>query len=323
MSNAEGIFKDLIDKESLKELINEVGKEDLYIDFKRVPNASEGKFCDSCRKNLGKGLSGFANSAGGVLVFGVKEEGDDLLLDPINEVRSFDQKIQENINRLTSYNVPEVISKIITEGENSGYVAVLIPKSDLAPHQLIQDKKYYRRSGESFKPMEHYELENMFGRAPKPVLVPDIIIERNGGSSTHHDYKLIFGIRNNGRLAGTYPFLGINLNNGYSIDSYELDGNRNPGLPKLRNSNTGGNRFVEYGQAGDTIVFPGHFLKVTCAKIKEDKRTNTFNLGDFSADFKVASKESLLSERTITTSIDEIKEMIASGKSYFELSEDN
>lgn len=319
MNNAEEIYKSITDPKSLIELATQSGKEDLFIDFKSVPKSVEGIFCESCKKNLGKGLSGFANSSGGVLVFGVKEVSGTFSLDAISEVIKFDQKIQEFINRLTAYNVPGVVSKVINEDQDKGYVVVLIPRSDLAPHQLIEDKKYYRRSGESFKPMEHYELENMFGRSPKPVLVPDIVITSNGSTGTHQDYKVVIGLRNVGRIAATYPYLGINLKNGYAICSYELDGNGNRGLPKVIGMNSGGGHFREYGCDGNYIVFPGQFLKVTSAKLSKDKRTDAFNLGDFCAVFKSASREAEIKEEEIKIAIDEMNLMIQDQKSYFEI----
>lgn len=321
MTNAEQIFNKLNDRQSLVELLVSTGKEDLYVDFMRVPNAHAGIFCDSCKKNLGKGLSGFANSAGGLLVFGIKEEDGKFCLDPITAVRGFDQRIQENISRLTSYNVPNVLSKIIYENETdkNGYVLVLIPRSDLAPHQLVEDRKYYRRSGESFKPMEHFELENMFGRAPVPVLVPDIEIFEDGSTNDRQDYKIVVGVRNIGRLAGTFPYLGIRLKNGYEICEYELDGNRNAGLPKITSVNRGGINYREYGRDGSYIVFPDQFLGVTSSKLNKNKATNSFNRGNFEADFKLASKESKLSSVTVEISHVEIDEMIRNKKTYFQL----
>ena len=76
VDNAEALFKSL--REGLagrvQELITRDAPETLYLDFKAKSDPSDGTGLDRPdRENLAKALSGFANAAGGVLLWGVAE----------------------------------------------------------------------------------------------------------------------------------------------------------------------------------------------------------------------------------------------------------
>lgn len=141
---------------------------------------------------FGIALSGFANNEGGVLVWGIKEikkggEFDHREMKPFKGVRKF----EEELNLLAGEWVAPVVEGFRTkpiytnESKDEGVILVLIPKSDFTPHMSKVGKifvelkngkskkielgyRYYRRSGSSFKPMEHSEIDDMFGRRPKP-----------------------------------------------------------------------------------------------------------------------------------------------------------
>jgi Putative DNA-binding domain len=318
MSNAEVIYNSINSYDSLKKMIEQKQGENLFIEFKQKP---KNDFCDDDRKNLGKALSGFANSAGGILIFGVKEDPKSKFsLDPILNPEQFEHKVQEQISRLTAYNVPNVMSKIIKDQSNlsSGYIIILIPKSDISPHQVIDDKKYYKRSGESFKPMEHFELENMFGRTPKPVFTPDILIVATQNDNLE-EYKFTIGIRNIGRFAGTYPYFAIKAENGLRICQYGLNGNGSNGLPKIVIDNQRATSFSEYGGKGDYIIYPNQFLKVTSLiGLEKDLTNNKFNLDSIVISFKTACRENRIEENKIEISLQETEEIVNKNITYCE-----
>ena len=76
MSRAEDIFEKLIyfGEDAIDEFIMNHQTEELFLDFKQA--ASDGKSMRTLhpndRKNLGKAISAFGNSEGGVLVWGVE-----------------------------------------------------------------------------------------------------------------------------------------------------------------------------------------------------------------------------------------------------------
>jgi hypothetical protein len=69
-------------------------------------------------------------------------------------------------------------------GSHQGFVLIHIPESTMPPHRVLLNNSetknhYYIRSGDSFIIAPHAQLEDMFGRRPKPVylcssdLLPD------------------------------------------------------------------------------------------------------------------------------------------------------
>ena len=55
----------------IDEWVKEAYREDLHLDFKRKTNPEHGHPDDNDKKNLSKALSGFANSDGGLIVWGI------------------------------------------------------------------------------------------------------------------------------------------------------------------------------------------------------------------------------------------------------------
>ena len=60
--------------------------------------------------------------------------------------------------------------------EGTGIVVVLIPKSELAPHQALSNRHYYIRAGSDFVPTPHEVLAGMFGRRPQPDVFVHFIL---------------------------------------------------------------------------------------------------------------------------------------------------
>ncbi len=74
-------------------------------------------------------------------------------------------------------------------------VVFAIPKSDATPHMAnakgSYQRRYYRRTADSTLPMEHYELQDMFGRRPHPLIdirakavLKNITVTKASGSAT-------------------------------------------------------------------------------------------------------------------------------------------
>jgi hypothetical protein len=56
-----------------------------------------------------------------------------------------------------------------------GYIKCLIPASDKTPHRCMRSREYYRRTTEGFYRLQHFDLEDMFGRRPRPTLRAEIV----------------------------------------------------------------------------------------------------------------------------------------------------
>lgn len=160
---------------AIEELIADRKSEDLFLDFKRSSDDGNGnKLSNIDRKNLAKAISGFGNSEGGVIVWGVDcspdVDGADVAHTEvfINNPARFASLLQGVISGCTVPPHSGVENNVINAGEGIGFVVTLIPKSNSAPHQMLPDKKYLIRAGSDFIPTPHDVLAGMFGRRPQP-----------------------------------------------------------------------------------------------------------------------------------------------------------
>ncbi len=162
--------------EAIDEYIAVRKAEELFLDFKRSADNGKGKFLDQTdRNNLAKAISGFGNSEGGVIVWGVdcsKDfDGADVAKakHPIETVDRFVSLLQNVVSGCTTPPHSKVENHgIKQQGKASGFVITLVPKSMSAPHQCIYDYRYYLRAGSNFSQVPHAVLSGMFGRRPQP-----------------------------------------------------------------------------------------------------------------------------------------------------------
>jgi hypothetical protein len=105
----------------------------------------------------------------------------------------------------------EVIEALSAPGE--GYVKCMIPASDKTPHRaMLADREYFKRTAEGFYRLEHFDLEDMFGRRPRPALVLKLeLVPRPAEDPLE---ELHFVILNSGR--GIAKYVGF-------ICSFETD----------------------------------------------------------------------------------------------------
>lgn len=150
--------------------------EELFLDFKRSANDGESDILDlNDRNNLSKAISGFGNSEGGVVIWGIDCSKDFSGADvakakkPIKNIQRFVSLLQSAVSGCTvppHINVENYLIK--GKRKNEGYAITLIPKSNNSPHQTIYNNQYYIRAGSSFVPSPHTVLAGMFGRRPQP-----------------------------------------------------------------------------------------------------------------------------------------------------------
>ncbi len=235
---------EIFDEQMIREQIEEKTGEYLHMDFKVAMTSDLSHKSD--KQNFSKALSGFANAEGGLIIWGVKTTKEDGVeipddINPIQDLRKFEAKLNEYTSQWVSPPVAGVRHKKIEipEGSNKGCAVSLIPESDSGPHMSTckDEKRYYRRSGDSFKVMEHNEIADMFGRRPHPKLSLHhrIVEARTGGvhNQVYIEYQVVFGIENTGRGTARYPYLSLEVHEPFKIHSGGLDGNGNWGLPRL------------------------------------------------------------------------------------------
>jgi hypothetical protein len=156
-------------------------EEHLHLDFKLIKSASFASADD--RRNFAKVLSGFANSAGGIIIWGIHARKNDQGIDcavgsrEIQPLKLLVSRLNEFTGQAVSPIVDGIKHKEIARAPDVGFAATLVPESHSPPHMAkFGEDRYYKRSGDSFYKMEHFDLEDMFGRRQKARL--EILPER-------------------------------------------------------------------------------------------------------------------------------------------------
>jgi hypothetical protein len=184
MGRAEEIFGKLVTdgETAINQFIADFQSENLWLDFKRsADDGANTKLNIRDRENMARAISGFGNSDGGVIVWGVDCRRDPVTgadvpqaKMPIVNPPRFISWLENAVSSCTAPAHPAVEhAPILVPGAASGFVATLITASMHAPHQCIQptnDARYYMRVGANFGAVPHAVLSGLFGRRPQPRL---------------------------------------------------------------------------------------------------------------------------------------------------------
>jgi len=161
----------------IDKLIADEIQENLHLDYKESPALDKNK-----RHEIAKDVSSFANSDGGVLIYGISEQNNlptakDGGVDHVKYSREWlEQIISSNvIPRIDGIRI-----KPIPISSDKSIFALEIPRSERAPHQA-PDKKYYKRFNFQSVPMEDYEINDVRNRrnAVLPLINIDIEAKSN------------------------------------------------------------------------------------------------------------------------------------------------
>ncbi len=209
MARAEDIFERIIKKgeTAIDAFLLTRESESLFLDFKRSADDGSGNALhNNDRNNLAKAISGFGNSEGGVVVWGIdcskltRGSADVARAkSSIYEVKRFISWLEGAVSGCTVPPHKGVQNEcLLTDPSGSGFALSLIPKSADAPHQVVGRLQYYIRAGSSFMPVPHAVLAGMFGRRPQPRLIPKLVV-----GDVHTDRQTVttqigFLIRNHG-----------------------------------------------------------------------------------------------------------------------------
>lgn len=163
------IMEKTYNQKDIDELISSNKEESINLEFKRADSL---KMTDSSKNEIAKDVSAFANSDGGIIIYGIQEndhkasiysyiDGDHFTKEWLDQVIS--SRIQRRIDGL-------IIDPIRIDGkiDQSIYV-VKIPRSYNTPH-MTSNKKYYKRHNFESIEMEEYEIRDLYSRHSKTKL---------------------------------------------------------------------------------------------------------------------------------------------------------
>jgi len=186
MERAKELFEKIKNegKTAIEEFIFTRKAEELFLDFKRSADNGNGQCLHQRDKNnLAKAISGFGNSEGGIVIWGIdcsKDfDGSDVAKAeyPIINVKRFVSWLEGAISGCTIPPHTGVQNHPLEiDAEGKGFAVTYIPKSEHTPHQEIPSRRYYIRAGSDFVPMLHDVLAGMFGKRPQPNIKRNYIV---------------------------------------------------------------------------------------------------------------------------------------------------
>lgn len=205
--------KTIIDVESL---IRDKISENIHLDYKSSPALSKEK-----KDEIIKDVTAFANSDGGVLLYGVFEE-DNIPVkidDGVDNTKITREWLEQILNSNISPSLGNYEIIQIPINDKRSVYSIKIAKSYRGPHQS-SDKKYYKRYNYISSPMDHYEIEDIRNRR---VVIPSLLnayldiqkfsirlILENIGSKPATNVKLKFEEEFNWPIKDNIPYAFLN-----------------------------------------------------------------------------------------------------------------
>lgn len=224
MSDLRTLF-DSIDQKTIEGFVADRRPESLHLEFKTLGYSKVSENAD--RKNLAKAISGFANSDSGIVVWGVvAKSGTATALEPVPDVQSSLAQLESRTAEAASPVQSRILHKAVHTTDGAGFLVTYVPETEGPPVMAkAGEDRYYKRSGEQFRRMEHFDIADMFGRRARPRL--DFWIMKAKycpiGSLEGPDRQIITvecGIRNTGRALARFPFAAIAVSPPYKLLEY-------------------------------------------------------------------------------------------------------
>lgn len=194
MGAAEDLFDALSTYGALEQLVTDGEVESQHLECKS-PGAPNLK--GDMRAKLAEAVSGFANSGGGVIIWGAStthhdHSGLDVIsqLEPIGTARLFGQMVDRAVRAAARPTVTAPPSRVLRRvaTDTKGVVVTLVPAATGDPVQSTIDSNFYLRSGDSFAEMPYEILRRMFlgssGPDLRALLRPDLVSKAADGKWT-------------------------------------------------------------------------------------------------------------------------------------------
>jgi hypothetical protein len=166
--------------EKLNQLIQDQIEESNVLDYKAADALAK---TDGKKNEISKDVSAFANSNGGVIIYGIKEFDEKSKahlpekIDPVSRVDISKEWLEQVISTKIQPKIEgvEIIPVTVNEEDNTVVYVVEIPKSTTA-HQAA-GHKYHKRYNFQSEPMLDYEIRDVMNRSTHPVIELDFEIE--------------------------------------------------------------------------------------------------------------------------------------------------
>jgi len=201
-------------EQDILSLIENHVEESVYLDFKAAGSlvATEDK-----KKEIAKDVAAFANSDGGIIVYGIHETahqaGSLSYIDGHALTKEWlEQVIQSRLS--PRLNMPLVYPVRFDNDVSKSVYVVKIPRSAHAPH-MTADKKFYKRYNFQSVQMEEFEIRDLYNRKDRTDLeLDELLIVSNGateqaGCLRMAGYQVRFQVKNNSQTIENHYKLEI------------------------------------------------------------------------------------------------------------------
>lgn len=205
-------------------LIDEGESEGPRLECKTVETPQLGR---DLKFQLGRAVSGFANSGGGVILWGVSTDrsppsGLDILtqISPIGNCRRFQRRIEASIPSLVTPVVMGTQSKILKAraSDTKGVVVTYVPSSTGDPVRHNADEKFYFRNGDAFISMPYEMLQRMFQGTRSPDLQPYVPVDL-ATCADDGTFTIPFALENRSSAVAEHTLVSILIENPDSCDA--------------------------------------------------------------------------------------------------------
>jgi len=271
MTDLASYYHSIKTEEHLNDMISNNIKEDLYLEFKQKHDTRDGLLHEDDKFNFSRALSGFANSDGGILIWGIKTNRQDESAEELKPITNVDEFIRSLKSSLLTFVQPTVDNVLIEKIQSAnlpavGYVKCFIPQSEKTPHRgMFAKREYYKRSTEGFYRLEHFDLEDMFGRRQKPLLEL-IYSTRDYPGNDPEMREITFSFKNEGRAIARYFGIACKF-----TDNIELVGSVDRSMQDISDVNDG-QPFISHTN-NDNIIHPNnmHYIIGSMRYKRKDK----------------------------------------------------
>jgi hypothetical protein len=233
VSNAKRIYEQIVDENYITTHMVGQPLEDTWLDCKQKRNPTRGKLDEDDKGNFAKALSGFANTNGGVLIFGVdarKINSVDVVqgIIPIKELVLFESELKEFESRIVQRAISGLeYKKIYTDQLNdAGMIKIFIPEGSNPPYRSMRDKEFYIRAGGNFVSIDVPFIESLMLKKFKPDIEVQAVIEIFNKPINAHQgnfFQISFRLTNVGNSIAEHVLLEIRLAKGLQV-FYVIEG---------------------------------------------------------------------------------------------------
>lgn len=212
----------------LKDLINNGESEGLHLECK---SPAEPKLNQGLQKQLAKSISGFSNTAGGIIIWGISttkhaHSNLDILtqIEPIGNCSYFEKLIHSRIPGLTTPPILGYKTKIIKrlKKDTKGVILTYIPKGTGDPIQSNKDNLFYFRTGDELNIAPYEIIKRLFAANETPSIKPNLRTDRAEYNTTDRSWTIPIAYYNNSSAIGEHVLTYINVLNMSSCNKFEV-----------------------------------------------------------------------------------------------------